>query len=145
MRRLRGWLVAWPLVAGATPMAAQRAANQPIVRLEEPRPAPILPAVYVPFVIPQDWCQGPGGAPRVTIRLHNLLQEPLRNLRLRGRDGRELDRLALRCGAHVAFWDGAVGDPPHLPIPTVYYIRLLVERDGRRPGTDAKRVVVPQY
>jgi hypothetical protein len=144
MRRLVGSVAAWLVVAGANPVAAQRATATPTVRLEDPRPAPILPAVLVPFVIPDSWCEG-NVEPRVTLRVHDVLMEPLRTLRLRGRGNRDLNRLTMRCGQHVAFWDGAVGDPPRLPTPTVYYLRLVVERDGRWPGTAAVRLVVPQY
>lgn len=145
MRRQVVSLAAWFVVAGGSPLAAQRAPDRPIVRVEEPRPAPILPAVLVPFTIPDSWCQGPGGNPRVTLQVFNLLQEPLRSLTVRRRPAQVLDRLPMRCGSHVAFWDGTVGDPPHLPMPTVYYLRLRVQREGRRDETATVRLVVPQY
>lgn len=145
MRRLAGLAATWLVVAGPNPLAAQRADARPIVRLETPRPAPFLPAVLVPFSIPDTWCEGGGGLPRVTVRVYDVLGGPLRTLRTRGRSGQELSALPLRCGRHVAYWDGSVGSPPRLPPATTYYIRLLVQRGDRRDATTSVQLVVPQY
>lgn len=142
MRRLVWPGVAWLLVAVAPGLTAQRAGTPTAPRLEEPRPAPALPVALVPFSVPQAWCQG-GGQPSVTLRVFDFLITPVRVLRLRGRNGQLLDGSPLRCGAHVAFWDGTVGDPPRLPIPAVYYVQLQVEREGRRTELATIKLVVP--
>lgn len=131
MRRLVWPGVAWLLVAVGTPLAAQRAGDPPAPRLEEPRPAPAFPMALVPFTIPAEWCRG-GQRPVVTLRVFNSSTTPVRLLRLRGRNGAALDKLPVRCGTYVAFWDGTVNDPPRLALPSVFYVQLAVERPGMR-------------
>lgn len=143
MRRLVWPGVAWLLVAVSIPLAAQRAGDPPAPRLEEPRPAPAFPVALVPFSIPTEWCQG-GVEPRVTLRAYNSLSQPVHVLRLRGRSGARLLELQLRCGSHVAIWDGTIGDPPRLPPGAVYYVNLTVVRPNSRPQLATKRVVVTQ-
>lgn len=125
-------------------MAAQRAVAPPALRLEEPRPAPALPAALVPFTIPVEYCRG-GSDPLVSLQVYDVLSQPVHVLRLRGRDGRQLDRLPLRCGTHVGIWNGTIGDPPQLPLATVYYLQLNVEWSGGSPRLATLKVVVPQY
>ncbi len=144
MRRLVWPGVVWLLVAGTNPLAAQRVSAPPAPRLEEPRPAPALPAALVPFTIPSDYCRG-GSEPRVSLRVYDVLSQPVHLLRLRGRDGQLLDRLPLRCGTYVGIWNGTIGDPPRLPLATVYYLQLHVEWDGGSPRLATLKVVVPQY
>ncbi len=136
--------VVWLLVVGATPLAAQRTATLPAPRLEEPRPAPALPAALVPFTIPADYCRG-GVEPLVSLRVYDVLSQPVHVLRLRGRDGRLLDRLPLDCGTHVGIWNGTIDDPPRLPLANVYYLQLQLEWPGGNPRLATHKVVVPQY
>jgi hypothetical protein len=131
MRRLVWPGVAWLLVAVSPPLAAQRAGDPPAPRLEEPRPFPAFPVALVPFIIPAEWCRG-GGRPSVSLHVHNSTLERVRTLRIRGQGGQSLDGLTLRCGTHVAIWDGTIDDPPRLPFGAVYHLRLVVERPGFR-------------
>jgi hypothetical protein len=131
MHRLVWPGVAWLLVLANVPLAAQRAGDPPAPILGEPRPAPAFPMALVPFSIPNEWCRG-GDRPTVTLRAHNSLGVPVHSLRMRGAAGAVIDRLPLRCGAHVAFWDGTVGDPPRLPLPHVFYVQLAVQKEGIR-------------
>lgn len=144
MRRLVQSVAAWLLVAGTPSLAAQRVTRPLAPRIEEPRPAPIFPAAFVPFSIPDSWCDA-GGTPQVTLRVFGVLSRPLHTLRLRGRGNRALDRLPLRCGTHVAVWNGTVGDPPRLAVPYTYYLRLEVAREGRRTLTHTVQMVVLPY
>lgn len=144
MRRL-AWLgVAWLLVAVTNPLAAQRGDSSPAPRLEDPRPAPALPAALVPFTIPAEYCRG-GLQPLVSLRAYDVLSQPVHVLRLREPDGRPLEQLPLRCGTHVGFWNGTIDDPPRLPLATVYYLQLQVERPGITPRYATLKLVVPQY
>lgn len=143
MRRLVWPGVAWLLVAVSPPLAGQRAGDPPAPRLEEPRPFPAFPVALVPFSLPASWCQG-GVEPRVTLRAYNSLSQPVHVLRLRGRTGERLQALPLRCGTHVAIWDGTIDDPPRLPPGAVYYLNLTVERPNGRPHLATRRVVITQ-
>lgn len=141
MRRLV-MLGAWLLVAVATkPAAGQRAASPPRVRLEEPRPAPVFPVAVVPFTIPAELCQG-GQVPAVTLRVHTALSQPVRTLRLRTRDRDLLDQLPLRCGVHVAIWDGTIDNGTRIAPPYVYWLELRVTLPGQSPLRDTKPVLV---
>ena len=142
MRRLVWPGVAWLLAAVSAPLAAQRAGDPPAPQLHDPRPFPALPAALVPFSIPAEWCRG-GGRPLVSLRVYNSAIQPVRTLRLRGTNGAVLDSLPLRCGTHVAIWDGTIDDPPRLPVGAVYRLRLLVERPGfRSQPAPIKSVVI---
>ncbi len=118
--------VAWLLVALTSPLAAQRPARPPVVTLEEPRPAPVFPLALVPFTIPSEMCQG-GRTPVVTFRVYDNINNPVRTLRLRGNLPRLLDGRALRCGRHVAVWDGTINDGTRVAPPNVYYLYLTAE------------------
>jgi hypothetical protein len=143
MRRLVWPGVAWLLVAVTSPLAAQRPADPPAPRLEDPRPAPAFPMALVPFTIPVEWCRG-GVRPLVTLEVYDVLVQPMHVLRMRGPNGAPIDRLPLRCGRHVAVWNGTIDDPPRLPPATVYRLRLAVERPDSRPQS-ALKVLVIQY
>ena len=143
MRRLVWPGIAWLLVAVTSPLAAQRPGDPPAPRLEEPRPAPAFPMALVPFTLPAEWCRG-GVRPLVTLQVFDVLVQPMHVLRMRGAGGALLDRLPLRCGTHVAVWNGTIDDPPRLPPPQVYRLRLQVERADRRPQS-ALKVIVIQY
>ena len=99
--------------------------------------APIHPETVKPMR------QG-GVEPRVTLRAYNSLSQPVHVLRLRGRTGERLQALPLRCGTHVAIWDGTIDDPPRLPPGAVYYLNLTVERPNGRPHLATRRVVITQ-
>lgn len=134
--------VAWLLVAVSSPAAAQRPATPPAVKLEEPRPAPVFPVALVPFSIPGELCRG-GVLPEVSLQVNDALIRPVHTLRLRDRSRRPLDRLPLRCGSHVAIWDGTIDDGSRIAPPFVYYLSLTVTLPGTRPLRDTFKLVVP--
>lgn len=142
MRRLVMPGVAWLLVAVSAPAAAQRPASPPAVKLEEPRPAPVFPVALVPFSIPGELCRG-GVLPEVSLRVNDALIRPVHTLRLRERPRRLLDRLPLRCGRHVALWDGTIDNGSRIAPPFVYYLSLTVTLPGAPPLRDTFKLVVP--
>jgi hypothetical protein len=141
MRRLVMPGMAWLLVA-QVPAAAQQPVSRQAVQLEEPRPAPVLPLALVPFSIPAELCRN-GRLPTVSLIVSNAVTKPVATLRLRSRGRELLERLPLRCGRHVAVWDGTVGDGTRLAVPFVYYINLSVTLPGEPPRRDTFRLVVP--
>ena len=144
MRRLVWPGVAWLLVAVTGPLAAQRVGSLPPPRLETLRPAPSFPMALVPFHIPAEWCRG-GGRPRVSVLVYDILIQPVGVLRIRGRDGVLLDRAPLRCGNHVAYWNGGLGDPPRLVPAILHWLRVHVEREGFTTQSSTPKPVFPQY
>lgn len=142
MRRLVMPGLAWLLVAVSFPAAAQRPSRPPAVKIEEPRPAPVFPVALVPFSIPAEACRG-GRIPTVTLRVHDALTKPVHTLRLRGRGRQPIDSLPLRCGQHVAIWDGTIEDGSRIAVPFVYYLFLTVTLPGSPPWRDTFKLVVP--
>lgn len=142
MRRLVMPGVAWLLVAVTSNAAAQRPADPPAVKIEEPRPAPVFPVALVPFSIPAELCRG-GRTPVVTLRVHDALIKPVHTLRLRSRGREALDGVALRCGRHVAIWDGTIDNGSRIAVPFVYYLYLTVTLPGSTPLRDTFKLVVP--
>jgi hypothetical protein len=140
MRRL-SWsgLAAALLGMVALPVAAQRAPDRPLVTLEEPRPNPVLPAALVPFVIDQEVCRK-DHVPTVSVKVYNVLANPVATLRLRGRRAEMLDDRPLRCGNYVAVWDGTIDGGTRVAPPGIYYLQLAV--DDRSPRT--RKVIVAQ-
>ncbi len=133
MRRLF-WSVVGAVLLGlvARPAAAQRASERPPVLLEEPRPNPVLPAALVPFSIDAEVCRK-DHVPRVSLKVHNSLSEPVAILVLRERQTEVLDNRALRCGNYVAVWNGTIDGGTRVAPPSVYWIQLTV--DDRVPRT----------
>jgi hypothetical protein len=117
---------------------AQRQPDRPAVVIEEPRPLPVLPAAFVPFTIGQEICRN-GHVPTVGLMVYNVLAQPVAVLRLRGRIATPIDRTQLRCGVHVALWDGTLDGGARVASPGIYYLQLTV--DDR---TTTRKVIVPQ-
>ncbi len=126
------------VVAPVWSAGAQRPPERPVVVIEEPRPLPVLPAAFVPFTIGQETCRN-GHVPIVGLTVYNVLAQPVAVLRLRGRIGTVIDRIALRCGNHVALWDGTLEGGARAASPGIYYLQLTV--DDR---TVTRKVIVPQ-
>lgn len=140
MRRLlRSVVGALLLGMVAQPATAQRSSDRPLVSLEEPRPNPVLPAALVPFTIDPEVCRK-DHVPQVSVKVYNVLANPVATLRLRGRQAQPLDNRPLRCGNHVAVWDGTIDDGTRVAPPGIYYIQLAV--DDRSPRT--RKVIVTQ-
>ncbi len=139
MRRLKGpGLGLLLLVASASSAGAQRPPDRPVVVIEEPRPLPVLPAAFVPFTIGQDLCRN-GHVPTVGFTVYNVLAQPVAILRLRGRIATTISTIQLRCGTHVALWDGTLDGGTRAASPGIYYLQLTV--DDR---TNTRKVIVPQ-
>ena len=132
----------WPglglLLTGV--MALHAGAQQPTPRpavasLEEPRANPVLPAVLVPFTIAPELCRQ-GHTPRVDLRVYNSLTQPVAVLRLRERSSVVLDSVPLKCGEHVALWDGTVESGTRAASPGLYRFRLSVD------GTSFAKILI---
>lgn len=140
MRRLvlpvMGLLLAAVMVPSAS---AQRPGQEPTVALEEPRPSPVFPAALVPFTLGSEICRD-GNQPVVSLKVYNVLAQPVATLRLRGRQGEVLEERPLRCGAYVATWDGTIAEGTRVAPPGIYYVQLNVV--GHRAAT--RRLIVPQ-
>ncbi len=133
--------VAWLLVALTSPLAAQRPARPAAVKLEEPRPAPVFPLALVPFTIPSELCQG-GRTPTVTFRVYDNITKPVNTLRLRDGQRQPLDGRPLRCGRHVAVWDGTIDNGARVAPPNVYYLYITAELPDTGPMRDTFKLVV---
>jgi hypothetical protein len=128
------------LVVVMVPSAsAQRPGQSAAVLLEEPRPSPVFPAALVPFTLGSEICRD-GGQPVVSLKVYNVLAQPVVTLHLRGRQAELLDERPLRCGAHVATWDGTIAEGTQVAPPGIYYVQLNVV--GQRAAT--RRLIVPQ-
>lgn len=140
MRRLVvpvvGLLLAGVMVPSAS---AQRPGQSARVVLEEPRPNPVFPAALVPFTLQSEICRD-GGQPVVSLTVYNVLAQLVATLHLRGRQGDVLDERSLRCGTHVATWDGTIAGGTRVAPPGIYYVQLNVV--GQRAAT--RRLIVPQ-
>lgn len=129
------------LLAGvmAGPVHAQRPASTAAVVLEEPRAAPVFPVALVPFTLGSELCQD-GGQPVVSLRIYNVLAQPVSILRMRGRRRESIDGLAVRCGGYVAIWDGTINEGTRVAPPGIYYVQLGVV--GQRAAT--RKLIVTQ-
>ena len=138
MRRIVRLGVGLLLVVPLWAARAQEPVQRPQVTIEEPRPLPVLPAAFVPFTIAQEICRS-GHVPTVGLKVYNVLAQPVAVLRMRGRIATVVDRVQLRCGVHVALWDGTLDGGTRAASPGIYYLQLTV--DDR---TSTRKVVVPQ-
>ncbi len=140
MRRLVVPVMALLLGGVMVPLAhAQQPGQQAAVVLEEPRASPVFPAALVPFSLGSEICRD-GGQPVVSLKVYNVLAQPVVTLYLRGRRGDVLDERSIRCGAHVAIWDGTIAERTRVAPPGIYYVQLNVV--GQRAAT--RRLIVPQ-
>lgn len=127
----------WPgmwvgLLLGMTTPAQAQESRLPLVELKENSPNPFFPSTAMPFDIHQEVCAG-GRQPVVTMHIYNVLVQVVAIPILQGSSTSErLENVRLRCGSHVAFWDGRNRDGREVP-DGVYYYQLLV--DGERVST----------
>lgn len=132
---------------GANPLLAQQTRDLP--ELYQPRPAPVFPALMVPYSIPGEFCRS-GRRPGVTLRVFNSLTQPVATLVRRQRPTELIDGRPSDCGEFVARWNGQIGDPPRLAPNAVFYLQLAVDtslatgRDGP-PYLRTRKLVVPAY
>jgi hypothetical protein len=126
----------WPgmwvgLLLGMTTAAAAQEDRSPLVELKENSPNPFFPSTAMPFDIHQEVCVG-GRQPVVTMHIYNVLVQIVAIPVLQESPGERLENIRLRCGSHVAYWDGKSRDGREVP-DGVYYYQLLV--DGERVST----------
>ncbi len=126
------------LIGGVMPLAAQRGIRLPPLLIEEPRPQPTLPVALVPFTISGEVCQQ-GYQPIVTFKLYSVLARAEATLHLRSGRGEPIDSLRLRCGDHVAVWDGTIDGGARLARPGLYYLRITTDRGHYH----ARQVIIP--
>jgi hypothetical protein len=105
------------------------------VTLGQNYPNPFNPETNIPFGLggaPD--CTEPGRTFRVTVRVFNVLAQPIATPILRGgaggvAGGQPLENVLLPCGDYVAFWDGRGRDGQEVA-SGVYLYRIEV--DGRQ-------------
>ncbi|HXE58785.1 MAG TPA: hypothetical protein VNK43_12350 [Gemmatimonadales bacterium] len=83
----------------------------------------------IPFEIHPEVCAG-GHQPVVSLRVFNVLVQVVAVPVLAGSGGERLDDVRLRCGPHLAYWDGRYLDGRREASTGVYYYQLVV--DGER-------------
>jgi hypothetical protein len=117
-------------------LAGQQPETQSLIH--PPRPIPVLPMVLVPFQLGTELCPG-DNLPVVSLRVYNVLAQPVAVLRLRNTRGELVEGLRLTCGAYVARWDGTIDSGARIAPPGIYYLHLVA--DGRRKTL---QLIVPQ-
>jgi hypothetical protein len=126
----------WPgmwvgLLLGITTPVAGQDNGSPLVELKENSPNPFFPSTAMPFDIHQEVCAS-GHQPVVTMHIYNVLVQVVAIPVLQGSSGERLENVRLRCGSHVAYWDGRNREGREVA-DGVYYYQLLV--DGERIST----------
>jgi hypothetical protein len=126
----------WPgvwvgLLLGVAVPAFAQDSDPPRVELRENFPNPFFPSTTMPFDIHQEVC-AKGHQPVVTLHVYNVLVQVVAVPAIQGSPGQRLENLRLRCGIHIAYWDGKNSDGHEVP-DGVYYYQLLV--DGARIST----------
>ena len=136
-----GWWLGL-LVGVGSPVAAQANVSPPRVELKENYPNPFFPATTIPFVIAPEVCSG-RRLPVVSLKIYNVLVQVVAVPMLGGSSER-LDSLALRCGEHLAYWDGKYLDGKREATPGVYYYQLTVDGERYTRKMIAQRKVTSQ-
>jgi hypothetical protein len=117
------------LLGMTSSLAAQE--PRPPVELKENTPNPFFPSTVMPFDIHQEVCAN-GHQPVVTMHIYNVLVQVVAVPTLQGGSEERLEGIRLRCGSHLAYWDGKNREGREVP-DGVYYYQLLV--DGERVST----------
>jgi hypothetical protein len=136
-----GWWLGL-LVGVGSPVAAQANVTPPRVELKENYPNPFFPSTTIPFVIAPEVCSG-RRLPVVSLKIYNVLVQVVAVPMLGGSSER-LDSLALRCGEHLAYWDGKYLDGKREATPGVYYYQLTVDGERYTRKMIAQRKVTSQ-
>lgn len=123
-----GWLLVL-LLGVAPPAAAQYRAPPLKVELKESYPSPNAPGTAIPFTINPEVCAG-GHQPVVSLKIFNVLVQVVAIPVLRDSAGERIETVRLRCGEHIAYWDGRYLDGRREAASGVYYYQLMV--DGQR-------------
>ena len=125
---MRKTLWGWGLIllVFAVPLSAQQAQGPPPVDLGENFPNPFWPSTTIPFTLNQELCRG-GRRPVVSLRIVNVLAQPVAVAVLRGSNGLRLDNARLSCGRYLADWDGQFDEAGQELSAGVYLVVLTVE------------------
>ncbi len=119
------------LLLGVTVPAAGQENGPPPIELKENTPNPFFPSTAMPFDIHQEVCAA-GHRPVVTMHIYNVLVQVVAIPVLQSSPSERLENVRLRCGSHIAYWDGRNRDGREVA-DGVYYYQLLV--DGERIST----------
>ena len=106
--------------------------RKPGMTLGQNYPNPFNPETKIPFSVGDPpTCPDQGKQHRVTLKIYNLLQQPVAIPVLQGGNnaGQPLQNLSLRCGEYIAYWDGKMIGTGREAASGVYLFRLEV--DGR--------------
>jgi hypothetical protein len=95
-------------------------------------PNPTTPETWIPFRIGDGaGCSDPSRLYRVSLRIYNVLAQPVAMPVLQGAGnvagGEPIDRLFLTCGQYTAYWDGKDAKTQQEAASGVYLYRLEVD------------------
>ena len=126
---------------GTPPPSRERASG---FELRQNFPNPFNPETRIPFALGTDaQCEDPGRRYRVTLRVYNVLAQPVAIPILQGEGappevaGKELHNLLLPCGTYTAYWNGHYMNTTREVASGIYIYRLEV--DGQ---VQAKKMIV---
>ena len=124
------------LGAMSPPSALAQASNAPsrarkLATLGQNFPNPFRPETYIPFTI--DDCDGPGGQRVVSLRIYNVLAQPVATPVLHG-SRKPIAGMRLSCGEYLGYWDGRAGKSRRIAAAGVYVYELVVngERTSKK-------------
>ena len=102
--------------------------------LKQNYPNPFNPETRIPFTIGDEPCTNPSRQYRVTLRIYNILSQPIAVPVLQGGTGgvagKPLDGVMLTCGEYTAYWDGKVRNTTREAASGVYLYRLQVDNSS---------------
>ena len=116
---------------GVSPQSGK--ARGPGSELGQNYPNPFNPETRIPFTIGEGaGCVDPGRMYRVSLRIFNVLAQPVAVPVLQGgtgnvAGGEPIDRLFLTCGQYTAYWDGKDLKTQQEVASGVYLYRLEVD------------------
>ena len=126
---------------GTPPPSRERAAG---FELRQNYPNPFNPETHIPFALGNEaQCTDPGKRYRVSLRVYNVLAQPVAIPILQGAGappelaGRELQNLLLPCGTYTAYWNGHYMNTTREVASGIYIYRLEV--DGQ---VQARKMIV---
>lgn len=131
-----GWTGGWAIaLVVSLPTSVWSQGDQgpppPLGIIQRNFPNPFTKRTAIPFEVLPVACVG-GARPVVTIRILNVLVQPVASPTLRDSTGaRMIDALPLRCGRYLAFWDRTLSDGSGQATPGSYFYRLFVNGESQ--------------